>query len=96
MMMLFISQNPVTIKSYMLCSGNTEQKPILPIPDEFDENLTAEIEQTSNSTKPNKSSKPAKSASSPSEPEKVSNAKPNKSSKTAKSASSPSEPEKSQ
>ena len=88
--MLFISQNPVTIKSYTLRSGNTEQKPILPIPDEFDENLTAEIEQASNSTKPNKSSKTAKSASSPSEPEKVSNAKPKKSSKTAKSTSSPS------
>ena len=92
MMMLFISQNPVTIKSYMLRSGNTEQKPILLIPDEFDENLTAEIEQASNSAKPNKSSKPAKSASSPSEPEKVSNTKPNKSSKPAKSASSASSP----
>ena len=86
--MLFISQNPVTIKSYTLCSGKTEEKPILPIPDEFDENLTAEIDKTSKSAKPTKSSKPAKSTSSPSQPEKVSNAKPNKSSKPAKSASS--------
>ena len=92
-MMLFISQNPVTIKSYMLRSGKTEHKPILPIPDEFDENLTAEIDKASKSAKPTKSSKPAKSASSPSEPEKVSNAKPTKSSKPAKSASSPSETE---
>ena len=71
-MMLFISQNPVTIKSYMLCSGKTEHKPILPIPDEFDENLTAEMDKASKSTKPTKSSKPAKSASSPSETETVS------------------------
>ena len=83
--MLFISQNPVTIKSYMLRSGKTEHKPILLIPDEFDENLTAEIDKTS------KCAKPAKSTSSPSELEKVSNAKPTKSSKPAKSASSPSE-----
>ena len=93
MMMLFISQNPVTIKSYMLHSGKTEQKPIFLIPDEFDENLTAEIDKASKSTKPNKSSKPAKLTSSPPEPEKVSNTKPNKSSKPAKSTSSPSETE---
>ena len=90
--MLFISQNPVTIKSYTLHSGQTEQKPILQIPDEFDENLPAEIDKASKSAKPNKSSKPAKSASSLTETETVSNAKPNKSSKPAKS-SSPTETE---
>ena len=72
MMMLFISQNPVTIKSYTLHSAQTEQKPILQIPDEFDENLTAEIDKASKSAKPNKSSKPANAVSSPSETETVS------------------------
>ena len=69
--MLFISQNSVTIKSYTLHSSKTEHKPILPIPDEFDENLTAEIDKASKSAKPTKSSKPDKSASSPSETETV-------------------------
>ena len=101
MMMLFISQNPVTIKSYTLHSAQTEHKPILQIPDKFDENLTVEIDkespetetETVSITKPNKSSKPAKSTSSPSETETVSNTKKNKSSKPAKSAISPTETE---
>ena len=68
---MFISHNAVTVKSYTLCTAKTEHKPILPIPDEFDENFTANIDKASKSAKPTKSSKPAKSASSKSETETV-------------------------
>ena len=52
--MLFVSQTPVTVKSYKLCRS----KPIIQIPDEFDETITDEIKQPSKSTKSKSTAKP--------------------------------------
>ena len=52
--MLFVSQTPVTVKSYKL----RRSKPIVQIPDEFDETITDEIKQSSKSTKSKSTAKP--------------------------------------
>ena len=52
--MLFVSQTPVTVKSYKL----RRSKPIIQIPDEFDETITDEIKQSSKSTKSKSTAKP--------------------------------------
>ena len=52
--MLFVSQTPVTVKSYKLCRS----RPIIQIPDEFDETITDEIKQSSKSTKCKSTAKP--------------------------------------
>ena len=52
--MLLVSQTPVTVKSYKL----RRSKPIIQIPDEFDETITDEIKQSSKSTKSKSTAKP--------------------------------------
>ena len=52
--MLFVSQTPVTVKSYKLRRSRT----IFQIPDEFDETITDEIKQSSKSTKSKSTAKP--------------------------------------
>ena len=52
--MLFVSQTPVTVKSYKLYRS----KPIIQIPDEFDETITDEIKQSSKSTKSKSTANP--------------------------------------
>ena len=52
--MLFVSQTPVTVKSYKL----HRSRPIIHIPDEFDETITDEIKQSSKSTKSKSTAKP--------------------------------------
>ena len=52
--MLFVSQTPVTVKSYKL----HRSRPIIQIPDEFDETIIDEIKQSSKSTKSKSTAKP--------------------------------------
>ena len=52
--MLFVSQTPVTVKSYKLCRS----RPIIQIPDEFNETITDEIKQSFKSTKSKSTTKP--------------------------------------